>query len=56
MTAESSSAACLGSSSSSGLSLGAGTCAPTGSSVPELLRILTEPKARAVVGQSPSGR
>jgi hypothetical protein len=56
MTAESSSAACLGSSSSSGLTLGAGTCTPTGSSVPELLRFLTEPPDRTVVGQSPSGR
>jgi hypothetical protein len=56
MTAESSSAARLGSSSCSGLTLGASTCTPTVSSVPELLRILTEPKDRTVVGQTPSGR
>jgi hypothetical protein len=43
MTAESSSAACLGSSSSSGLTLGGGACTLTASSVPELLRFLTQP-------------
>jgi hypothetical protein len=56
MTAESSSAARVGSSSPSGLTPGAGTCTPTGSSVPELLRLVTDPQDRTVVGQSPSGR
>jgi hypothetical protein len=50
MTAESSQR--LGSSSSSsGLTVGAGTCTSTGSSVPELLRFLTPPDLSAEVAQ-----
>lgn len=40
----------------SGLTLGAGTCTATGTSLPELLRFLTEPPDRTLVGQTPSER